>query len=48
MNRANLSRRRFMAGIGATALAGSTASAANVRGVQAGRRQASGRDAPKI
>jgi len=37
-----------MAGIGATALAGPTASATSARGAQAGRPQASGRGAPSI
>jgi len=48
MSRARISRRRFMAGIGATALAGPTASATSARGAQAGRPQASGRGAPSI
>jgi mannonate dehydratase len=48
MSRAGLSRRRFMEGIGATALAGSAASAASSRGVRAEGRQASIRAAPKI
>ncbi len=48
MSHARVSRRRFMTGIGATALAGSAASSINGRGVRAESRQASGREAPKI
>jgi mannonate dehydratase len=48
MSHAAISRRRLITGIGATALAGSAASASDGRYVQQERRQASGRDAPKI
>ena len=48
MSHAAISRRRLITGIGATALAGSATSASGGRNVQAERRQASGRDAPKI
>jgi mannonate dehydratase len=48
MSHARISRRRFMGGIGAAALAGSAASATSGRGVQAEGREASRRDAPKI
>jgi mannonate dehydratase len=48
MSRARLSRRRFMESVGATALAGSAASATTGRDAQVERRQASGRVTPKI
>ena len=48
MSHARISRRRFIEGIGATALAGSAASSINGRGVRAEGWQASGGGAPKI
>jgi mannonate dehydratase len=48
MSRAGISRRRFIGGVGATALAGAAAPAAGSDGAQAPRRQASGAGGPKI
>ena len=48
MSHARVSRRRFITGIGAAAVAGSTASATSAPAVPAVHRQASGRDLPKI
>jgi len=48
MSHRRVSRRRFITGISAAAIAGSTASATSARGAQAGRPQAPGRGAPSI